>query len=208
MKLKQLKISIGTKFGRKIRNKIDRRKINNPGVSIISNHCMGGIIYHDLGLRFNSPTINLKILPDDFIKLVENLNDYMSCDLIEIESDLKYPVAKLKDITIYFVHYKTFEEASDKWNERKKRINYDNIRVMMSARDGCSYDTLQRFDKLPYKKVFFDDCKHPELESAVFAHKPNGLPLEKNTYISDIVTLTGKRAFQVGKFDYIEFLNK
>ena len=31
----------------------------DPDASIISNDCLGGMISHDLGLKFMSPTINL-----------------------------------------------------------------------------------------------------------------------------------------------------
>ena len=202
--MKKLKIAIGTRL-RKLRNKNMRKKLkNNP--SIITNHCIGGIISHDLGLKFLSPTVNLKILPYDFIKFIQNLDRYLNADLIEIESEFPYPVAKLEDITIYFVHYKTFEEAVNKWNERKKRIDFNNIRVIMTARDGASYETLKKYNDLPYKKVFFDDVAHPELESAVHVHRKGGKPLG-NVYISDIVTITGKRAFELTGFDIIKFLN-
>lgn len=202
--MKNFKRAVGTRL-RKLRNKNMRKKLkNNP--SIITNHCIGGIISHDLGLKFLSPTVNLKILPDDFIKFVENLDKYLNSEFVKIESDLPYPVAKLDDITVYFVHYKTFEEAVEKWNERKQRIDFNNIRVIMTARDGASNQTLERFDALPYKKVFFDDVAHPELKSAIYVHRKNGKPLG-NVYISDIVTITGKRAFEINGFDIIKFLN-
>ncbi len=202
--MKDYKRAIGTRL-RKYRNKKMRKKLKIYP-SIITNHCIGGIISHDLGLKFLSPTVNLKILPDDFIKFVENLNKYLNAEFVKIESDLPYPVAKLDDITVYFVHYKTFDEAVEKWNERKKRIDFNNIRVIMTARDGAKNETLERFDKLPYKKVVFDEKPHPELQSAVYVHRKGGKPLG-NVYISDIVSVTGKRAFEITGFDLIEFLN-
>jgi uncharacterized protein (DUF1919 family) len=104
------------------------------------------------------------------------------------------------------VHYKTFEQAVTKWNARKQRVDFNNIRVMMTARDGAKHETLERFDKLPYKKVMFDNVAHPEFESAIYVHRFNGKPLG-NVYISDIVTVTGKRAFEINGFDIVEFLN-
>lgn len=196
--------AMGTRL-RNLRNKQMRKKLkNNP--SIITNHCIGGIISHDLGLKFLSPTVNLKILPDEFIKFVENLDKYLNAEFVKVDSDLPYPVAKLEDITVYFVHYKSFEEAVAKWKERAKRVNFNNIRIIMTAREGASYETLKRFDALPYKKVVFDDVPHPELISAVHVHRKNGKPLG-NVYISDIVTATGKRAFEITGFDIIKFLN-
>ena len=202
--MRNYKLAIGTKL-RKFRNKKMRKKLKNKP-SIITNHCIGGIISHDLGLQFKSPTVNLKILPDDFIKFIENLDKYLNAEFVEIESELNYPVAKLDDITVYFVHYKTFEQAVQKWNERKARIDFNNIRVIMTAREGASEETLKRFDALPYKKVLFDDVAHPELKCAIHSHRRGGKPLG-NVYISDIVTITGKRAFEINGFKLVDFLN-
>ncbi len=196
--------AMGTRL-RNLRNKQMRKKLKNKP-SIIANHCIGGIISHDLGLKFLSPTVNLKILPDDFIKFIENLDKYLNAEFVKVDSDLPYPVAKLEDITVYFVHYKSFEEAVNKWKERAKRVDYNNLRVIMTAREGASYETLKKFNDLPYKKVVFDDVAHPELESAVHVHRKGGKPLG-NVYISDIVTITGKRAFELTGFDIIKFLN-
>lgn len=38
------------------RNRVDLLRLKNKDFSILTNHCMGGIIYHDLGLKFLSPT--------------------------------------------------------------------------------------------------------------------------------------------------------
>lgn len=37
---------------------VQRRRLRNYSPTIISNNCCAGFIYHDLGLKFNSPTIN------------------------------------------------------------------------------------------------------------------------------------------------------
>ena len=50
------------------------RNCNKENVSIICNNCTGGIILHDLGLKFNTPTINtLFYSADDFIFFVLNI---------------------------------------------------------------------------------------------------------------------------------------
>lgn len=40
---------------------VQRRRLRNSSPTIISNNCCAGFIYHDLGLKFNSPTINLTV---------------------------------------------------------------------------------------------------------------------------------------------------
>lgn len=38
-------------------------------------------MYHDLGLRFDSPTINLYIYPEDFIKLLKNSHYFLESEM-------------------------------------------------------------------------------------------------------------------------------
>ena len=115
-------------------------------MTIISNNCSGAYLYHDLGLKFNSPTINLQILPQEYTKFCKNLKDYMSMEVQEYKDFSKvhqeqmfhllggnnpyFPVGILGDIAILFQHYKTFEEAKEKWDERKQRIDYDNLKYI------------------------------------------------------------------------------
>ena len=53
---------IKQKYRKILRGRIEkknRRLLKNRDIPIISANCVGGVIYHDLGLAFNSPTINL-----------------------------------------------------------------------------------------------------------------------------------------------------
>lgn len=101
---------------------------DNPVPTIICSTCIGGMISHNLGLRFMSPTINLWIVSKDFVKFVCNLREYISYELLEVyEENFDYPIGQLKDVKIYFNHYPDFQTAKQKWDERKQRINYNNI---------------------------------------------------------------------------------
>ena len=201
------------KYLKKCKNDDDRRHLKNLDFTIITNHCMGGFVYHDFGLQFLSPTINLKILPDDFIEVVEHLEYYMSQPIQEANVDgSPCPVGmipKLKGngcVYIHFVHYKTFEDGKSKWEERAKRINWNNIVIMMTARDGCEYSTLERFEKLPYKqRICYTLKPYPEFPHCKYATFDNGKPLVG--YISDIVNIWGKRAFECNGFNLVDFLN-
>lgn len=77
----------------------------------------GGVILHELGLRFDTPTVNLWFESEDYIKFLENMSDYLQYELVEIQTDYSYPVGLLKDIKIYFQHYANFQEAKAKWEE-------------------------------------------------------------------------------------------
>ncbi len=44
---------------------------NAPELSVISNNCLGGMVLHDRGLRFNSPTVNLWIPAHDYVRMLQ-----------------------------------------------------------------------------------------------------------------------------------------
>lgn len=182
------------------------KQLKNKDFSLISSNCNGAFILHDLNLKFNSPTVNLFIYPSDFVKFVKNLEYYLECDLKFIKKeDRSYPVGKLDDIEIYFMHYKDEHEAEMKWKERVKRINFDNIFIMMTDRDGCSFEDLQEFDKLPYKnKVVFTHKEYPKIKSAFYVKG-----FENQNSVGDLFAyknrFTGYKYYD--DFNYIEWFN-
>ena len=60
-------------------NKKNRRNLLNRNFSLISANCTGGIISHDLGLQFLSPTVNLFMNGKDFVKFCSDLKHYTCC---------------------------------------------------------------------------------------------------------------------------------
>ena len=111
---------LGERWRKLFRNKWDRSRLKNKNFSIIANTCIAGKIYHDLGLKFLTPTINLYIKPDHFVKFCSNLSYYLNQPISQVTGEYKYPVGRIDDVYLYFKHYKTFEEGVSKWNERKK----------------------------------------------------------------------------------------
>ena len=190
----------------RIYKELKKRKLRNYNPTIISSNCNGGIIYHDLNLPFNSPTINLSMDTDDFIKLVSNMKYYLGQEIVEIEDkNYQFPCGMLDDIKIRFNHYDTFEEAVYKWNERKKRINWDNIYIMGIDGDKASYSSLKKFDKLPYKnKVIFTHRDYPEIKSS---YKISGF--EDKDEVGVLIYF--KKKFFIRRylddFVYVSFLN-
>jgi uncharacterized protein (DUF1919 family) len=199
-------INIIWKFFRIRVNKRNINRLNNTNPTIISSNCNGGVILHDLNLKFLTPTINMFMFPKDYLKFVGNLNEYLADDaeLVQVESSETYPVGKLIDVEIHFMHYNSFDEARKKWNERRKRVQLDNLFLMMTDRDGCEYKDIVEFDKLPFRKVIFTNRPYPEIKSAFyirgFEHKSSvGVLSEKKN-------LWGKR--YLDEFDFVSFLNK
>ncbi len=88
----RIKASLRYRIGkllRPIRNRLDRKRYcrlqkGEDDFSIISQNCIGTFMYHDLGLKFCSPTINLFMEADDYIRFVERLEHYLSIDARQI----------------------------------------------------------------------------------------------------------------------------
>lgn len=146
-------------------------QLKNLHPSLLANNCNATFLMHDMGLRYLTPTVNLFIPPRDFIRLMSDLPRYMAQDnFVFVEKEgITYPIGILGgDVEVHFVHYTSPEQAAAKWNERKQRINYDNLFLMLTERDGCTYEDLLAFDRLPYaNKVVFTHKPYPEIKSAV-----------------------------------------
>lgn len=191
-----------------------RKRNNNTDPTIICNNCVGGVIYHNLGLKFLSPTVNLFIKSEDYLTFCENLKYYSSCDIVQVnDQDRGYPVGRIvpldhnhREITVFFQHYKNFDEAKRKWIERYQRINWDNMFFIWEF-----YDTLYEnrllydFDKaeLPGKKILL---LHREIlgvkNSFVLSCYKEDLPTAK---VFEYRGFSGKR--YLDEFDYVSFLN-
>lgn len=185
-----------------IRNYFSRCRLKNKDVTIISSNCIAGVMYHDLKLQFKSPTINLFFDADNFLRYVDNLKYYNSCELVEVDGDQSYPVGKIQDVQIHFLHYNSFDKAKECWEKRKKRINYKNLAVIMTdqEREGTS-DAIERFNNISYPKIYLTN-KHLNYDWSVYIPGFDGKDGLGNTIE---YAKYGKRYYEY--FDYIAFLN-
>ncbi len=189
-----------------------RRKLKNFGFTVISNNCCGGIIYNSLGERFLSPTINLFIRVDDYFCFLENLQECLSAEIEQVfESGTKWPIGQMvlqnnRKIRIHFVHYKDFEDARNKWYERRRRVNLDNLFVFMEAGVETTDEIVERFEGLPYKnKVIITNKHYKQCPHTFFMdiYEVNYKPGKIISYLP--FSLYSKR--YLDKFDYIKWLN-
>lgn len=149
-------------------NRRNRKKLINNDFSLISIDCLGGIVQHDLGVKFNTPTVNLWFYPLDFLRFVNDLEHYLNCNLEFVnENGISYPVARLDDIKIYFTHYNNNKEAKEAFEKRKNRIKWDNIFVIMTDANNCTEEQIKAFDKIKYPHVIFT---HKEVEGVSSAY--------------------------------------
>ena len=175
--------------------------IKNKDYTIICNNCMAGFIYHRLHMRFLSPTINLWIgdTVDDYIRLLLNLKDYMDMDLKFIHDGVdKYPRAWLGDVKIGFNHYSDEIDAKETWEKRKKRIDWNNIYVIVYSRNGISKADYERLIRCGYKKIAVVGDRNAK------KFITDGLRF-RNEHDEWLTKINGIRIFE-RDFDYVSFL--
>lgn len=63
-----------------------RARLSNRDFTFLTNNYNGGFIYHDLGLQFTSPTINLYFIYDHFLRLLEDFDYYIEQELVECKN--------------------------------------------------------------------------------------------------------------------------
>lgn len=148
--------------------------------SIISQNCIGGVFYHDAGMQFLSPTVNLFFKEPDFVKFVLNLEYYLNLNL-EMCWEEEYPVGKLEDISIYFMHYHTCREAGEAWNRRKKRINWNRILVLATDMEGFDEDSWKLWCQIKYPKILFTVVERDAQGVVVYPQ------YKKNGFVRDLI---------------------
>lgn len=132
--------------------------LRKSSISIISQTCMGGFLYHQFDLKFMSPTINMFFDPFHFIELCLNLKELLDKKPVfsryawEENQKFSYPVFKLGGVEMHFNHTRSIGEALEKWNARCKLVNYDNILIIMKAEKP---EIVEKYEKIPFRKVCF-----------------------------------------------------
>ena len=165
----------------------------------------GGVISHDYGLRFNSPTVNLMIPAGEFVDLIRDLNQIGGSITKKVDVEKPYPVGLLNNkYTLHFMHYKTFEEAIDTWQRRVSRMDMNDPYIILVETASCSYDDLVKFEQLPYKnKIALVHCNYPDIQCSTVIKGFDGKNLHGE--ILNYKGLFGKRMYD--DVDWRKFLN-
>lgn len=192
--------------------RINNSRIKNKNLTIISNNCWGGIFYRDNNLKYLSPTCGLFFIGQEYIKFIYNLNKYIGIDEIKFinVSESKYNdylnkiqyngiIGKIDDLEICFMHYKSEKEVLEKWNRRKKRINWNNILYKFNDQNFCRYEDLKKFNEFKAdKKISFTAKKYDEFDTIQIKK------YEKHEYVLDDIK-SYKRYFNM--YNYINKFN-
>lgn len=153
--------------------KSEFRKVFPPAVprksecALITNNCLAGYLYHDWKMQFLSPTINLQMDNDTFIRFCASLPGSLDWDFEEVkiqdqnfyrrfhrEND-PFPVGRFQGGEVYFQHYRSFEEAVQCWDRRAERLKAwmsegNEINIVLTS-DRIDDREYSEFMKLPYE---------------------------------------------------------
>ncbi len=134
-------------------------------ITILSDDCWGGYVYHRLGMCFYSPLVNINWQKHEFLKFAQKPEYYLKQSLkMEREGNIRgniCPIGSLgadeDKVCMEFVHSVCFADAEVLWNRRKERINFDNlfIKFGFDASNENIEDYLRAFSIVKQKKICF-----------------------------------------------------
>ena len=185
--------------------------LNFTDFTLITNNCSGGIIYNRLGLKFLSPTINLWFTDEDYLKFIYNLKEFVEQGKLSYveQTEYPYPVGKLTapcgEIKIYFMHYKTYLQAEQKWYERCSRINYDKLYFIWEIKPTSTKEQINAFNNFNAKNKLMFSMK-------IDAESPYLVKVNSKKDYYDGLSFAYQSKFSVKRWldevDYVSFINK
>ncbi len=145
-----------------ISKRLDCLFFKNKEFCIISNNCWGNRLYSIVKREYNTPFVGLYLLPEHYIKFINNLESNISIELKDKHfnsNTTNYPIADINGCTIHFLHYKDQSEAIDKWNRRRLRLishinshGLHSIIFKFCVLDDNSALALKEFDALKFTR--------------------------------------------------------
>lgn len=165
--------------------------------TIISSNCFGGRIYQDLRIPYLSPTAGLFFVFSDYVRFVEKFKEYINRPIeIVLKSkwdylnermksrEFTYPIGKIKgtDIEIHFLHYRSAEDAIDKWYRRVQRINHDNITFIGFYQNIPNKEDAEQFLKMN-NTILFSTIKFPKYKNCIYIKEFKDLSEAPNPYV-------------------------
>lgn len=177
-----------------------RIPLKNRDFTIISCNCWDWGVYSRYQLPYSSPTTNLLFPPRKFLKFISDIPHYLNEELVQIDLESfhyrdyvlerekkggwgkkdprKFVYARLGDVDFVAWHYNTFEEVKEKWDRRKKRVNYDKMLFKMHDLWECSFEEFKEYLRLTEgKNALFLTAKKEWKEYA--SSNPNVIFIER-----------------------------
>lgn len=149
---------------------------------------------------------------EEFVKFCADLRYYVCQPLTFYKHpDRECPCAYIGEgeqrISIFFVHYKTEEDAEKKWVERCKRIQWDNIYIIACDGDNLGNDEMEIFEKIQCKRKIMLISREEKSRDG-FTFVLYSLKNEKTATAHQIrvYRYSGLRTWEF-EFDYVAWLN-
>ncbi len=189
---------------------VRKRGLDLPDFTVFSSDCLAGLLYYDLNRQFLSPTINLWFREKDFLEFCITPEYYLNSRLSflpESERDFPFPIGCLGEadrrIKLYFEHYPSNEACEEAWNRRKKRINWENLFVVMSDWELSNEDICKFYQIQAKRKIMF--TWHPERADGKEIFQINHHGKDHVRRYSNL-NLNGFRDFEKF-FDYVKWIH-
>lgn len=143
----------------------DYVKLLRSNISILSDSCLAGYIYHKFGMKFMTPTINMFTDNENYLRFLMDIRKYLNEHMTEktdyfdkpFAGIYSYPRGKIGDVEWIFNHDVTFNTAKARWDKGVKRFNYNNYIAIMTL---YSEEAARKFSELPIKNkmgFFWED---------------------------------------------------
>lgn len=141
--------------------------------TLISNNCWGGWVYRYYGSQYLSPTIGNFIMSEDYLRFIKNLKYYLNIDMVFISPNAahdrewlvenvpkfgQYPIGRIDDVDVHFLHAHSKEQALSDWNRRKSRVNFSRVIIKFSTQNHWTLEQCEEFKEWDFpteNKLFF-----------------------------------------------------
>ena len=178
--------------------------------TIISDSCLGGLLYNRFGREFKSPLINTSVEKKDFLKLIGDLEYYLSAELelYQDRTSLSPPIGILNgEVKIGLNHYIDYMDAKKYWDRRRDRINYENIVILMDSIE--TQEEINEFNQCIYNKKIAFVKKKIVAANTVYLPQYEDFSIRKETgsYRGYIHRITADNPRFPRPIDWLKLLN-
>ena len=188
--------------------------IRKQKISIVSNNCWGGVIYHTLGMECLSPFKNVSFSSEDYLKILGNLKHYLSINPIwtgkremDTNQNREVPMLELDDVFIKCNHDLNAEKAIQNWIRRRDKFNWNNILIEMYTEDPEVEKVFGKVTEQFHKRICFVPYESDEPysmklslmrgQTKFYEAVNSNARIEKNAVAYNILAiLEGKRIFR------------
>ncbi|MBO7913689.1 DUF1919 domain-containing protein [Vibrio sp. G41H] len=179
---------------------IDRYFINEDNCPvIISNNCWGSGLYKNIRVEYLTPFVGLYILPKDYVALVKDFDLFLNSKM-HYHMGLKYPIGNVNGVTIHFLHYRSVNEAKDKFSRRLSRMKSELNNNRLLVFKFCDVD----FADDDNEKLIYDFHKYADLHGKSISFSRSDIQLRNSFKVNHKKTPNGIELFN-NRYAYKNF---